>query len=254
MHRFTAMTLNIWNLQRWPAREAPLRRLLERGPDVLCVQELRPSLATLIDGALPEHRRVTDALTGWSHEGNIWWDTRHFSLVEYGAEHYAAIEPDRRMFWVRLLHQAAQQELVVASVHLTWLGGSDEVTTGNNPRLPQSQAVAAALDRIAGEGVCLIMGDFNDPAVPPRVLREAGLLDAWQELGVVPPPTFPAFDVNEEGSRRAPFVPPTTLDWQFHRGPVRPVMTETIDAPYRGVAPSDHRPLMTLYELATLPD
>lgn len=247
--RFTAMSVNLWNTQRWPTREAPLRALLARRPDVLCVQELRPELAAVIEESLPGHRRVVGDERGWTHEGNVWWSEDRFELLGHGASPFGAVERDRRVFWVRLHHRDAGVELVVATVHLTWLGGSDEVTTGLNPRLAQTRAVVGVLDDVAGDVPCLVMGDLNDPAVPVRVLREAGFHDAWSTLGVVPVPTFPAFPLSTEGSRRPPHLPPVTLDWQFHRGAVTPEMTETIDQPWRGVAPSDHRPIQTLYRL-----
>ena len=244
---FTAMSVNLWNTQRWPARETPLRALLSRRPDVLCVQELRPQLGTVIDAELPNHDRVVSDERGWTHEGNVWWDTTRFSRLGHGASPFGAVERDRRVFWVRLAHRATGIELVVATVHLTWLGGSDEVDTGMNPRLTQTREVVRVLDDVAADGPCLVMGDLNDPAVPARVLRQAGFEDAWSALGVMPPATFPAFPLSTEGSRRPPLLPPSTIDWQFHRGGVNPVMTEVVDQPYRGVAPSDHRPLHTLY-------
>ena len=247
--RLTAMTLNLWNTQRWPAREAPLRALLRRSPDVLAVQELRPALAEVIDDALPHHERIVDDLPGWRREGNVWWDARRLELLEHGAADHGAAEEHRRLFWVRLRHRAAATDLVVATVHLTWVGATDEPTTGLSPRPAQTRAVVAALAAVAGDGPCLLMGDLNDPVVPVGILREAGFVDAWAALGVQPAPTFPAFPVDGDGSRRPPLLPPSTLDWQFHRGAVRPVMTEVVDQPWRGVAPSDHRPVMTLYEL-----
>jgi len=248
-HRFTAMSLNLWNTQRWPAREAPLRALLARRPDVLCVQELRPQIGAFIDAALPGHRRVVGDERGWTHEGNVWWDTTRFTHLGHGASPFGAVERDRRVFWVRLEHLASGLELVVATVHLTWLGASDEVVTGVNPRLEQTRQVVRVLDDVASDGRCLVMGDLNDPAVPSRILRDGGFSDAWSALGVQPPPTFPAFPLSTEGSRRPPLLPPSTIDWQFHRGAVEPVMTEVVDQPWRGVAPSDHRPLHTLYRL-----
>jgi len=247
--RFTAMSVNLWNTQRWPAREAPLRRLLERSPDVLAVQELRPQLTDVIEAELPHHRRVIGEQRGWTHEGNVWWDERTFHHLGHGAAPFGAIERDRRVFWVRLAHVATAQEVVIATVHLTWLGGSDELDTGTNPRLAQTRAVIRALGDVAGDGACLIMGDLNDAVVPPRVLRAAGFAEAWGALDVTPSATFPAFPLSTDGTRRPPLLPPSTLDWQFHRGDVRPMMTEVIDQPYRGIAPSDHRPLMTLYAL-----
>ena len=246
---FTAMSVNLWNTQRWPTREAPLRTLLARRPDVLCVQELRPQLGSVIDTELPHHHRVVGDERGWTHEGNIWWDTARFSRLGHGASPFGAVERDRRVFWVRLTHRATGAELVVATVHLTWLGGSDEVSTGMNPRLVQTREVVRVLDDVAADAPCLVMGDLNDPAVPARVLRDAGFEDAWSALGVVPPATFPAFPLSTEGSRRPPLLPASTIDWQFHRGALHPVMTEVVDQPYRGVAPSDHRPLHTLYRI-----
>lgn len=247
--RFTGMSVNLWNTQRWPTREAPLRALLARSPDVLCVQELRPELAATIADVLPEHRCAVGDERAWTHEGNVWWDPVRFDHLGHGASPFGAVERDRRVLWVRLAHRPSGVELVVATVHLTWLGGSDEVDTGLNPRLAQTRAVVDVLDDVAGDGPCLLMGDLNDPAVPPRVLRAAGFIDAWGALGVVPSPTFPAFPLSTEGSRRPPHLPPSTLDWQFHRGAVEPIMTEVVDQPWRGVAPSDHRPLHTLYRL-----
>jgi len=247
--RFTAMSVNLWNTQRWPAREAPLRTLLARRPDLLCVQELRPALGSVIDAELPSHRRVTGEARGWTHEGNVWWDASRFDHLADGAAPFGAAERDRRVFWVQLRHVPSQQELVVATVHLTWLGATDELTTGLSPRLAQAKEVVRVLDEVAAGLPCLVMGDLNDAAVPTRVLREAGFDDAWSALGVVPPPTFPAFPLSTEASRRAPFLPPANFDWQFHRGAVTPLLTEVVDQPWRGIAPSDHRPLHTLYRL-----
>ena len=247
--RFTAMSVNLWNTQRWPARDAPLRALLARSPDVLCVQELRPQLGGVIDEELARHRRVVGSERAWTHEGNIWWDTSRFAHLGHGASPFGAMERDRRVLWVRLCHLSTGVEVVVATVHLTWLGGSDEVETGLNPRLAQTREVVRILDDVAGTEPCLVMGDLNDPAVPTRVLRSAGFDDAWSALGVIPTPTFPAFPLSTEGSRRPPLLPASTIDWQYHRGAVRPEMTEVVDQPWRGVAPSDHRPLHTLYRL-----
>lgn len=247
--RFTAMSVNLWNTQRWPAREAPLRALLARSPDVLCVQELRTQVGDVIDASLPSHRRIIAEERGWTHEGNIWWDTGRFDHLGHGASPFGAVERDRRVFWVRLEHRATSRPIVVATVHLTWLGGSDELRTGLNPRLGQTHEVVRILDDVAGDIPCLLMGDLNDPAVPARVLREAGFVDSWSALAVTPPPTFPAFPLSTVSSRRPPFLPSSTIDWQFHRGGVAPELTEVVDQAWRGVAPSDHRPLMTLYRM-----
>jgi len=249
MHRLTVMTLNVWNTERLEVRRAPLEALLSRSPDVLAVQELRPEVARLIERALPRHRCVADPLPGWTSEGNLWWDERILEERSHGAADYGAPELDRRRFWVRLHHLASGLDLVAASAHLTWPGGGDESLQGRNPRLAQMQAIVDALDAIAGGLPVVLMGDMNDQVVPPGVARAAGFTSSWDALGTMPPVTFPAFPKGDESSRRPPFLPPATFDWQFHRGPIRPLLSEAIDQPWRGVAPSDHRPVMTLYEL-----
>lgn len=249
MPRFTVMTLNVWNTERLEVRQAPLATLLGRSPDVLAVQELRPEIARLIERTLPHHACVSDPLPGWTSEGNLWWDTRLLEGRSHGAADYGAPEFDRRLFWVLLHHLESGQELVVASAHLTWPGGGDEPLQGRNPRLAQMQAIVDAIDAIADGLPVVLMGDMNDPVVPPRVARTAGFASSWDALGTMPTATYPAFPKGDESSRRPPFLPPATFDWQFHRGAIRPLLSEVIDQPWRGVAPSDHRPIMTLYEL-----
>ena len=55
--RFVICTYNLWNVERWPQRQEPLRQFLEHHvPDVLCVQELRPDTCRFIDGVLASGR------------------------------------------------------------------------------------------------------------------------------------------------------------------------------------------------------
>ena len=144
MTRFTVMTFNVWNTERLEARQGPLATLLGRSPDVLAIQELRPEVARLIGRALPDHHAVTDTLAGWSTEGNIWWDARRFTRRSHGAADYGAPEFERRVFWVRLQHAEGGEEVVIASVHLTWPGGSDEPHHGARAAATRHASGAAA--------------------------------------------------------------------------------------------------------------
>ena len=93
-HRFVAMTYNVWESARWPERADALRAVLElTGPDVLCIQELRPASREVIDAALPTHDRVEDELPGWACEGTIYWRRALFDLVEHGAGASGAAQP-----------------------------------------------------------------------------------------------------------------------------------------------------------------
>ena len=89
MHAFTflACTYNLWGSSRWDERRRPLQRFLEvNRPDVLCPQELTTEACGLIGDTLPWIRRVDDPFPGWIEEGNIFWNSDLFELVNYGAE------------------------------------------------------------------------------------------------------------------------------------------------------------------------
>jgi endonuclease/exonuclease/phosphatase family metal-dependent hydrolase len=246
-HRFVATTYNLWADTRWPERSEPLRAYLElTRPDVLCVQELRPALRDLVDTALPGHGRVDDEFEGWQHEGNIWWSTAIFELLEHGAEDLGLRSPLRRMFWVRLRHLASGSTLLVATAHYTWQGNPRERTEGTSPRIAESLASIEALGRVAAaEEPLLFMGDLNDATNAIRNLREAGLVDSFTACGAPLQPTHPA--------RPTASGNPQVLDWQLHRGPIRCMNSHVGEYFLGDIAPSDHKPVVATYALEEHP-
>ncbi len=149
--RFVACTYNLWNTQRWPDRQAALNKFLELHlPDLLCVQELRPETQSFLDTVLKIHQRVTDSFEGWSNEGNIYWHSDLFELVEHGAEDIGMLETSRRLFWVRLrlLNTEEDQTLFVSTAHYTWYGNELERTKGINPRLEQARNTIKTLNKL----------------------------------------------------------------------------------------------------------
>lgn len=241
--RFVVATYNLWGSNRWPEREEALRGFLrETYPDILCVQEFRPALAEVIDAELEEHQRVDDPFEGWLREGNIYWSTRLFDFVEYGAEDIGILEPLRRLFWVRLRFRGTDRTLLVATAHYTWTGHKREVAEHINPRVKQAQQTVAAFERIVGEDEPLLfMGDLNEANNAINTLRQAGLTDCWRGKGTYPVPTHPAFPT-ATGT-------PQVLDWQLYRGPLRPMVCEVVDYAKGYISPSDHKPLLVAYEL-----
>jgi hypothetical protein len=243
--RFVACTYNLWNEQRWPERQEPLRRFLEyHVPDILCIQELRPITCKFVDGVLDSHRRVEDPFDGWLREGNIYWNQDLFDLVEYGAEDIGIFERLRRLFWVRLRLQGSDREriLFVSTAHYTWRGNEVEKTGGSNPRIAQAHKTVEVLNSLVPPSEPLLfMGDLNDFMHPLRILREGGLTDSFAALGRYSSPTWPA----------APIVQgtPEVDDWILHRGPIRPMTSEVVDFSAGDLPPSDHKPLMATYRL-----
>ena len=84
--RLSLVTYNLWNTRRWPERAPALEQFVRLfDPDVLCLQELRPETLSLLDAALPGHRRVhDDSLPGWTCEGNVYWRGELLQEVEHG--------------------------------------------------------------------------------------------------------------------------------------------------------------------------
>lgn len=244
------MTLNLWADYRWPLRQQALRRLLElRAPDVLAVQELTPATAAVIDDCLPEHDRVREDVPGWEPVGNLWWDRRLLSSIAHGAEPIGGDDPRRQLFWVRLRPHGSAREVIVATAHFVWSGNAEELRDSHNPRLEQTRRCIALLEELAGDGACLFMGDLNDAVHPVRILRTAGFQDSFTALGSLPVPTHPTVPTGREHDIWPTFETPMVLDWQFHRGPIRPRMTEAVELFAGEIAPSDHKPVVTLYAL-----
>ncbi len=242
MHPFTflACTYNLWGTTRWEERRRPLARFLDvNRPDVLCLQELTLEACELIGDTLPWMRRVEDPFPGWVQEGNIFWNSDLFELVDYGAEDIGILEETRRLFWVRLANDSGDT-IVIATAHLSWLWDAGESGEWVTVRVAQAEAAAVSLGEfVRPDEPVLLMGDFNDYLYPIQILRDVGFEDSFEALGRVPVATHPAFPASQE--------PPTLLDWMMHRGPIRPTLTSVVDFYFEEFSPSDHKPILTTY-------
>jgi endonuclease/exonuclease/phosphatase family metal-dependent hydrolase len=242
--RFSACTYNIWTDTRWPERREALSafgRLVE--PDVLCLQEVQPESLATLDRALPKHRRVHDEFEGWSHEGNIFWRDDLFELESHGAEPVGILEPWRRLFWVRLsLVGGSGPSLFVSTAHFTWHGHEVCKATERNVRVQQARDTVAAIAHSSwpGEAV-LFMGDLNDSGEPILLLRDEGFRDCFAELGQHSTFTYPAAPTHGGV--------PQSIDWIMCKGPVKPLLAHVIDFYQGDLAPSDHKAVMSVFEL-----
>jgi endonuclease/exonuclease/phosphatase family metal-dependent hydrolase len=249
--RLSFVTCNLWNSFRWEARRPALGQFLRIfRPDVLCVQELQPETRAFLDESLPGHRRVEDPFPGWANEGNIYWDDRYLAEVEHGAEDVGILEPERRLFWVRLRVKDAGLTLLVCTAHFTFKGNSDEVSTGWSPRVMQTRQTIESLDRLAraAEPV-FFMGDLNDSSHPAYLLQGAGYTDCFTALSLQSPPTAPCIPT----SLRLPDepAPSQTLDWITSNARARPIAAQVPHFFYGDVTPSDHWPVQAVYEIGT---
>lgn len=244
--RFTVCSYNIWGTTRWLERKTALESFVKHHiPDILCLQELQADSRHALDQVLSEtHARVDDSFGGWESEGNVYWNTQFFELINYGAEAIGQLEEFRRLFWVRLrLRDARAITLFVSNAHYTWPGNPEETTTGLNLRILQAQKTIEVFDRLSPLAEPLLfMGDLNDQLHPISILRKSGLTDCFTALGQTPRPTYPAFAGAESTT-------PFTIDWLFHRGSIRPMNVQVVDFYYGDLAPSDHKPVLATFEL-----
>lgn len=244
--RFVATTYNLWASDRWPERAEPLRGYLRLArPDVLCVQELRAHSRDLIDAELADHARVEDPFEGWCQEGNIYWSTELFELVDYGTEQIGMLEPLRRLFWVRLQPigpTGVDGTVLVSTAHYTYQGNERERTDGVSPRLEQARRTVAVLAALARHHEpVLFMGDLNDATNAIRILRDGGFRDSFTSCGAPLLPTHPARPTADGN--------PQVLDWQFNKGPIQ-AMNSHVGGYFGGdIAPSDHQPVVATYAL-----
>lgn len=247
MHRVSVMSLNLWNTKRWEVREPAVRACLETvDPDIACFQELRPQTRDVLDATLSGHSRVEDPFDGWAREGNIFWRDDRFDLVEYGAADVGMLEADRRLFWARLQHRDCDRTTFVSTAHFTYAGNDREVETGHSPRVDQAERTVQALDDLVRPGEpALFMGDLNDSVHPLRILREAGYTDCFSDLGVPVRPTFPAWPTK----RDATTVVERPLDWIFANDRADSLVATVPEFFHAEVAPSDHWPVLAMYEL-----
>jgi endonuclease/exonuclease/phosphatase family metal-dependent hydrolase len=247
--RLSLTTYNLWGTERWPEREPAVRLFLERyRPDVLCVQELTPETRELLDNVLSDNGRVEDSFSGWTTEGNIWWNRDLFQLVEYGAEEFG-IEayPNRRLFWTRLQVVDRPTTLFVGDIHLSDAGLPSELGEGRNTRVSEIKEIISVLGRLVNEReAAFLLGDFNDSLAPLAHLLMAGFDSCWAKLHQIPPPTMPAYPDRLLGSG---FASSFVLDWIVANKNARPLSASSPHVYAGNVAPSDHWPVHAVYEL-----
>lgn len=244
--RFSILTLNLWNTERWTEREPALLRFLETyQPDICCFQELRRASAQVIGRCLKEYDCVHDPFVGWLDEGNIYYRGGLFAEVEHGAIDLSMPEKDRRLFWMRLGVSKIDTTIFVSTVHLTHQGNADEIATGRSYRHGEATIMARRLGDLVPENEsALVCGDFNDPFHPARILAGAGFRDVFNALGLLPPPTFPSQPSTDE------IVMNEAIDRIMSRGPLRPVLASVPYFYAFGTPVSDHWPVIAVYEIA----
>lgn len=242
------MTCNLAGELNWHERAEAVGELLRRyRPDIVCVQELSASVQVYLDTTLTEYQRVTDD-KHQSAEVNIYWNATQFDVIACGFEDIGALEANRHLCWARL-QSPEETSLLVASAHLTYRGHPTELATGHSPRLTQTKNCIDVLTRLrlSGEPVVLA-GDLNDPSHPIYLLTSVGFRDCFSLLGEIAPATVPVPGFYKEF--RSPAAS-QTLDWLVVQGPLAARAAMVPKFTHRGVAPSDHWPVVAILTITT---
>ena len=247
--RISLITYNLWLTQRWPARAPALERFLTLfTPDVLCVQELQRSTQEFLDQVLSGYARVHDPFPGWTTESNIYWASTAFERVEQGAEAVSHLEPERRLFWVRLRVKPSQKTLFVATAHLTTARHREEAETGASPRVRQLNRIAGELTRLVREGEpAFFMGDMNDPWHPQRILMQAGFVSCFAALGMQSPPTFQCYPTANVQPGEQTIT--EAIDLIVANKHARAIAASVPQCYAGDLTPSDHWPVQAIYQL-----
>jgi endonuclease/exonuclease/phosphatase family metal-dependent hydrolase len=247
--RLSFITCHLWLTERWPARAPALERFLALfTPDVLCVQELQRPTQEFLDRLLSEHDRVHDPFPGWTNESNIYWSKAIFEKIKHGAEEVGHVEPERRMFWVRLQLKCLEKPIFVATAHLTSRLHGDEMETGVSPRVRQLKRIAEALNRLVSQGEPgFFMGDMNDAWHPQHVLQQAGFVSCFAALGIQSPPTFKCYPTANVQPGEQTVT--EAIDLITANKYVRAIAASVPQFYSGDIAPSDHWPVQAIYQL-----
>lgn len=241
--RISIATLNLWNNTRWPERSISLNNFLKRFRlDILCFQELCEEICEFLDQHLAGYARIHDEFEGWNSESNIYWNTTTFKEDVHGAIDVGIPDGFCRLFWVRLKY--GDNSILIATAQLTWPGNHEERITGLSPRVKQINRIIVHLKEIAGpKEPVLFVGDLNGTAQPIYSLQRAGYTDCFTDLGLIPPPTVPV-GIGHDLS------PSRTVDWITSNSYAQPIAAMVPQIAYNGVPPSDHWPVVAVYEIA----
>lgn len=169
------MSFNIWGNFYLSERTNNLKNTLKLiSSDIILLQEVTLENLQIIIETLPHYNYIKDKEIYWQTESNILWNNNLFIYINSGYYSFNHIEyPGRGLFWVRLaLKSQPNNEFIVSTSHLPWVGSNKEIITGINQRIECSRLILQYLNIISNPNEPIIFGgDLNDDFHPLRILR-----------------------------------------------------------------------------------
>ena len=235
---------NVWENRR----DLLAATIREKNPDVVGTQELYHEQGQYIVAVLPEYARFGVSRRGDTTDEHmaVFYKKSALKLVESG-DFWLSETPETpgSMSWDVTLPRM-----------VTW--GLFETRSGRrfyyyNTHFPHRQEDREARVKCAGliarriaalpkETALVLTGDFNSPAGSDAYQAVAvGLQDAWKTAArkAGPEGTFNEFRGISTGPR---------IDWILYRGALRAVEAETVTKNDHGRYPSDHFPVLAVFE------
>lgn len=174
--RISVMSFNIWGNFYLSERINNLKNTLKLiNSDIILFQEVTIENLQFLIETLPQYNYVKEEKEiYWQTESNIFWNKNIFNLINSGYYSFHHSEyPGRGLFWVRLsLKNQPNNEFIVSTSHLPWVGSNKEITTGINQRIECCRLILQFLNTISKPNEPIIFaGDLNDDYHPLRVLR-----------------------------------------------------------------------------------
>jgi endonuclease/exonuclease/phosphatase family metal-dependent hydrolase len=237
---------NVWSARR----DLLVETIRSRQPDVVGTQELFYEQGQYIVEKLPEY-----AWFGLSRRGNhedehlgVFYRKDRLRVVESG-DFWLSVTPEKpgSISWNMSLPRMATWavfEIAGSGKRFRYFNTHfAHRREDERARLNSAKLLACRIELLDAEEAVVLTGDFNAPAggavheALTRLLR-----DAWTEAAERkgPEDTFHGFT----GKPR-----PGRIDWILFRAPWKAVSAETITDRKGGVFPSDHYPVMVVFEI-----
>jgi len=235
----------------WDKRRDLLVRTIQKyDPDVFGTQELFHEQGEYIAAKAPEYKWF-----GVSRRGNqtdehmgVFYKPSKLTLLDSG-NFWLSETPEvlgsmswnvslPRMVTWGLFQTTAGEKFYLYNTHFPHRREDTEA------RANCALVIAERIKSLPGGTPVIVTGDFNAAAESsePYTILTSELKDAWKTAPATSGPTgtFNGFKGRDTGPR---------IDWILYRGGVQPVSAETITYNESGRYPSDHFPVMAVFDL-----
>ncbi|MCW5962587.1 MAG: endonuclease/exonuclease/phosphatase family protein [Bryobacterales bacterium] len=239
--------VNYWDNRR----EVALEMLRRYSPDLIGTQELFFRQGEDIVTALPEYVWLGTARYGihTNEYMGIFYKKQRFELIEMG-QFWLSETPDvpgsmswnvslpRLATWVRLMDKNTGKPFYFVDTHFAHRQEDADA------RAESSKVIATFLDKLPEDIPVVLAGDFNTtPDTEAHGVLSRTMKDAWDSAATRKGPvgTFHGFRGGEREEGR--------IDWILFRAPWKVTEAETITMKQGELYPSDHYPVMAVFEL-----